>query len=203
MSPNQKSFMLKIKDDFYLRWPQIEDTEALFLIFSTQHSYLSQWLDWPLRLTTKEDCERYIQRFVTDMHQGKAIPLVLIYQEQLVGMCDLDIKSPVVRNAELSYWLAEKAQGKGLMTLACETLIHYGFVQAQLNRIYLRFKHHAPTGQENTRSRAMAERLGFTYEGIEREGGMTQGVFMDMVCYSMLAREWQAISGQLNMKKKG
>jgi len=39
----------------------------------------------------------------------------------------------------------------------------------------------------------MAERLGFSYEGNQRQGGATKGVYMDMVVYSLIAPEWCAM----------
>jgi hypothetical protein len=60
----------------------------------------------------------------------------------------------------------------------------------KLNRLALKFKH-VNKDNENIRSRRVVERLGFTQEGILRQDGMTKGVMMDMVMYSLLAEEWR------------
>jgi ribosomal-protein-serine acetyltransferase len=45
----------------------------------------------------------------------------------------------------------------------------------------------------NQRSRALAERLGFTLEGIRRQGWVnSDGEPVDMAAYSLLASEWRA-----------
>ena len=46
-------------------------------------------------------------------------------------------------------------------------------------------------GTENARSRAVPERLGFTYEGIAREEGRGSGGFYDLAVYGLLEREWR------------
>jgi ribosomal-protein-serine acetyltransferase len=43
---------------------------------------------------------------------------------------------------------------------------------------------------DNTRSRAIPERLGFTQEGILREAKRIRGRFEDAALYSMLASDW-------------
>ncbi|MCK4971173.1 MAG: GNAT family N-acetyltransferase, partial [Thermoplasmata archaeon] len=43
----------------------------------------------------------------------------------------------------------------------------------------------------NTRSNDLVRRLGFTYEGIQRETYKLQGRYEDLGVHSMLAEEWR------------
>jgi ribosomal-protein-serine acetyltransferase len=54
-----------------------------------------------------------------------------------------------------------------------------------LNRIELK------AAVENLRSRAVAEKLGFTKEGIAREAELVNNKFLDLTLYSMLSSEWR------------
>lgn len=72
----------------------------------------------------------------------------------------------------MGYSLAERAQGKGLMTEACRAGIDYIFKEVRLHRIMANYM---PT---NVRSAAVLERLGFTIEGTAKS-------------YLYLAGEWQ------------
>ena len=72
------------------------------------------------------------------------------------------------------------------MTRACRALVDHGFHDMGLHRIEIRV---APG---NTRSRAVAERLGFTQEGVLRDAAWLYDHYVDYVVYGMLSNEWQA-----------
>ena len=89
------------------------------------------------------------------------------------------------RRAEFGYWLGEEFQGHGIMTAAARAMLAHLFTEMELNRAEL----HIRTG--NTRSRAVAERLGFTREGIQRQANWSNGKPVDMACYALLREEWE------------
>ena len=66
-------------------------------------------------------------------------------------------------------------------------LIDIGFDEFGLHRIEIR------AGLENTRSRAVPERLRFTYEGSEREGSRGSRGSYDLAVYGLLDREWRDV----------
>ncbi|MBI4220372.1 MAG: GNAT family N-acetyltransferase, partial [Chloroflexi bacterium] len=45
---------------------------------------------------------------------------------------------------------------------------------------------------DNIRSRAIPERLGFTFEGVQRQAALVNGKYQDLAIYSLLASEWNA-----------
>lgn len=50
-------------------------------------------------------------------------------------------------------------------------------------------------GVDNLRSRAVPERLGFTFEGVARGGERGSGGYYDLAVYAILEDEWGASSG--------
>lgn len=70
------------------------------------------------------------------------------------------------------------------MTKCCKALIDYGFHELKLQRIEIR------AIQENLRSRAIPERLGFSQEGLIRQSIKLYDKFCDSVVYGLLASEW-------------
>ncbi|HEY3375968.1 MAG TPA: GNAT family protein [Armatimonadota bacterium] len=82
--------------------------------------------------------------------------------------------------------MAEEFQGKGLMTRAGKKVLTHLFETAGLNRIEVR------CDVRNSRSRALAERLGFVYEGTKRQADKIGGEFVDMHYFGLLREEWEA-----------
>jgi ribosomal-protein-serine acetyltransferase len=93
----------------------------------------------------------------------------------------------VNRSVELGYWLAADAQGSGIMTAAAAALTRHAFEALGLERVQIC----AAVG--NARSRALIERLGFTYEGVARAHYRIGDGWHDDAVYSMLAGERAAL----------
>jgi ribosomal-protein-serine acetyltransferase len=71
------------------------------------------------------------------------------------------------------------------MTAATAALIDWGFTGPwQLHRIQIQ------AGIGNAPSRAIPERLGFTWEGTRRDAGLIGERFIDLAVYGLLADEW-------------
>ena len=86
----------------------------------------------------------------------------------------------VNQTTSLEYWLDVSHQGKGIMTASCGAVIDHSFDTLRLNRILIR----SATG--NVRSRAVAERLGFTLEGVSRQAEWLYGRCVDVALYGLL-----------------
>ncbi len=185
----------QIDSDLILRLPDIDDAADLLALFEKDQEYLTYWNDWPKRMKTLQNCQDFILKHRRAYAEGKSIPAAMIYKGEIAGICSLEIQDrTVVKKAELSYWIGEDYQGKGLVTRTCESLLEHAFTSIGLNRVFLRFKH-VDDANENGRSRSVAERLGFIQEGVQRHGGVARGEFMDMVVYSILADEWSNQQG--------
>jgi ribosomal-protein-serine acetyltransferase len=77
-------------------------------------------------------------------------------------------------------------EGKGLVTTACQVMIDHAFHELGLNRVVI------SCASDNQRSRAIAEKLGFTREGILRQSDWLKDGFVDQVVYGILANEWRS-----------
>ncbi len=74
------------------------------------------------------------------------------------------------------------------MIKSCRALVNHTLVELKLNRVEIR------AAVENSKSRAIPEKLGFTNEGTLREACWLYDHFVDLVVYGMLARDWQRLS---------
>ncbi len=71
------------------------------------------------------------------------------------------------------------------MTGATRAMTQHALVDLGLNRVEIR------AAVENKKSRAIPERLGFLFEGVERDGEWLYDHFVDLAVYGMLAADWR------------
>ena len=120
----------------------------------------------------------------TKFAEGKQLPLTIFWDNEPVGSIGL----MVTREhsiGEIGYWLDKAYTGRGIMTRACNYVIRQAFEEWLLNRVEIW------CGVENTPSRAIPERLGFTREGTLRQAYWVNGAPMDVVVYAKLKDEWE------------
>jgi ribosomal-protein-serine acetyltransferase len=159
---------------------------AFLASIEENRSYWGPWLPWATTITTLEGAQNFIKRGV-NRYAEDGLPWVGIWlNNALVGGILWFPLDAYTRSTEIGYWLAERAKGKGIMTRAAKAMLGFVFDEIKVNKVAL---HAQP---ENAPSCAVAERLGFHRDGINRHGWVNQGQFVDLVIYSMLASEWAA-----------
>lgn len=87
---------------------------------------------------------------------------------------------------ELGYTLAPEAQGRGLATRAVDAVIEHLVATTAVSRF------RASLHPDNVRSAMVLERLGFVYEGTDRQSFWVDGHCSDDARYGMLVDEWRA-----------
>jgi RimJ/RimL family protein N-acetyltransferase len=161
-----------------------------FAVVDAERERLREWLPWVDLTVSTEDSRRFLEMVERQDAAGEGLHCVIELDGSFAGFVDLRI-TPILRSGEVGYWLAEEAVGRGVITRAVAELFDIGFDAFGLHRIQLQ----AATG--NTRSRAVAERLGMHYEGIRREAEELPQGFVDLAVYSTLAHEWPGAGAAL------
>ena len=165
-----------------LRMLEVRHAEPLFALIELnreRHPEIPQ-------LSSLEATRTYIKRDLALFAENKGLGIGIWYQGDLAGVVRYHEINWTNRSAELGYWLGAAFEGKGLVTTACQVMIHRAFNELGLNRVVINC---AP---ENQKSRAIAEKLGFTQEGILRQSDWLKDGFVDQVVYGMLANEWRS-----------
>lgn len=168
-----------------LRPLNLRDAKALFALVEVDRPRLARWLPWPEANLSVQDSRAYILRVRTQARAGLAESYGLWWKGRLVGIAGFVWIDAAHRSAAIGYWLAQEAEGHGLMTAAVKALLRHGFRALGLNRIEIR------AGVRNHRSRAIPRRLGFRHEGTLRQAERLGDRFVDHAVYSLLASEWQ------------
>jgi ribosomal-protein-serine acetyltransferase len=179
-------FRLAVAPGIEIRLFQMRDAEAVFAVVDRNREYLRQWLPWVDHTHSAEDVRQFIARvlaqFAADQGPQAGIWIEGDYRGS-VGCHPVDWAN---RSCSIGYWIEAAQQGKGVITRCCATLLDYLFDEMGLHRVEIR------CGAGNTRSCAIPERLGFTREGVARQGEWVNDRWVDLVVWGMLEEEWRA-----------
>lgn len=172
---------MKISDDIQLRPLQFGDAIDIYQTIDSQREYLRRWL--PFVDSTKSV---YVtQEFVSYSLKTEDEVFTIRRNGQFIGLIGFKATDKENCRTEIGYWLSQEQQGRGIMSCAVMQLCQYAFEKLGMNRIQIK------CAVGNTPSSNIPKRLGFVFEGIEREGELfPDGNFADIEVYSLLKREY-------------
>ena len=143
---------------------------------------MGEWLPFVKFTQQVSDTGDFIQSL--ENTELKDLTFAIYFKNKFAGIIGLKDPDYDNKKAEIGYWLSEKYQHKGIMTMSAKRLIQYAFDELQMNRIQLK----AAIG--NIKSQQIAIRLGFTYEGTERAGELHEHGFVDLMQFGLLKKEF-------------
>ena len=142
-----------------LRPLQGGDGKALFEAIEESIDQLRLWLPWVRGASlTEEELEMHARRFYAQFVLREALHLAVFSGVELIGMCGLKNLRWDIPSCELGYWFRTSTHRKGFATEAVNAITRYAFSQIGMRRLVI------TCDDENTRSCAIPERLGFTLE---------------------------------------
>nr|BBH86518.1 ribosomal-protein-serine acetyltransferase [Thermosporothrix sp. COM3] len=178
-------FTWNLDGDMTLQVLELRHAPEFLAFVQENRAYLAEWLGWADEIRTIGAARAFIQHGLTSLSEG-GLPRVGIWLDgRLVGGILFFPVDPLTRATEVGYWLGRAATGRGVMTRALKAMLHYAFDLVGVNRVGLQ------ADVRNSRSRAVAERLDFTFEGVRRQSWQVRGELCDMATYSLLAAEWR------------
>ena len=172
-------FFREIDRDIKLSLSIPQYAEELFQLTNNNRDFLKQWLPWLDNVRESSDTREFIELQLLKFQQGKALPVTIFYQDRIAGVLGylIDRANNI---GYIGYWLGQEYNGKGIMTKSVRELIEIGHMYYSLDRIEIR------CAVENTRSRAIPERLGFKNEGTIRHAAKVDDRYQDHVVYGLL-----------------
>jgi RimJ/RimL family protein N-acetyltransferase len=133
---------------------------------------------------SREDTKRWIEMCInkTNGYEQKAI---LDQDGNHIGWVDLKNVDRLNKHAELGIAIGDKRYwGKGYGLSAMRKMLEYGFMQMDLNKIWLRVE------VDNEKAIRSYKRIGYVEEGILRQDRLRKGVFVDRLRMSILKEEF-------------
>lgn len=125
---------------------------------------LRPWMPWARIIPTPEQSEASIRRSRLEFLERKDLRLLLFKKDsgELVGSSGLHRIDWQTRKFEIGYWIRTSCSKQGYITEAVNAITDFAVQQLQANRIEIR------CDSRNTQSARIAERSGYTLEGIMR-----------------------------------
>lgn len=129
--------------------------------------------------------ESWISTHADAWAQRRAVSFAIISRDEgtLLGAIGLGLE-PEHATAELGYWIAHPAWGRGYATEAARAVVDFGFRELQLNRVHARFF------ARNPASGRVLAKVGFRSEGTSPQAVRRFGRFEDVVFCGLLRRDW-------------
>lgn len=178
-------FPYQVDDEIVLYPVEIRFAPEMFALVDRNRAYLRQYQNWPDRIITMSDMRALIRHAAHKAEHGDGIDTLICYRDHPVGKIGLVQIDWTNQMCEIGYWLIEAAQGRGIITRSCYAIVDYAINQLNLNRVDIR------CAAENTRSRAIPERMGFRFMGKLSMKIWLHGAMQDEVLYSMSRTRWR------------
>lgn len=190
------SLTLPVDESLILRQVEPRYAAETFAVIDRNREHLSRWMAWPALTKTVADSEAYAQRTLDEFENRKQLALHVVENDKIIGGTgwtdwqEGDIQGAQYASADIGYWLAADATGRGVMTRCVRRLLDAAFGEFALHRITIRCE------VGNAASSAIPRRLGFHFEGTLRHVCRYADRWIDHELYAMLAEDWEPAAGR-------
>jgi len=165
-----------------LRLWRDEDVPAI--VDACRDEEMALWLDRLPSPYRVEDARTWLESVAANWRDGTLASFAVadVAGDGAVGSISMGVTSSDDRVAEIGYWLAREARGRGVMTRALRLISAWAFDEVGIERLYLR------ADPDNRASCAVAERAGYVFEGVRRSEHFNarRGCRVDHAVYSLL-----------------
>ncbi len=179
-------FQLRVDDEIVLVLAEERHAQAMTDLIVRNQARLARWEPWAEHPATLESTRAYIRSALEDFVRGRQVSTIIALDggRKFIGRCGMRINT-FVGTGDIGYWIDGEYEGRGIATRSSRALISAIFEEHGLAKVELR------TSVGNARSRAVAGRLGFAYEGIMPGGLQFLHRADDVAMYGVTARQWQ------------
>lgn len=198
MEEHQSYILMDFPDSFeterlFIRLPLPGDGEFIHEAIMESLDHLKPWMPWAQEPPTKEKSEINVRKAHCSFLARQDLRFHLFHKEtkMFIGSSGLHNIDWSVPKFEIGYWCRSSCVGNGYITESVRGLTVFAFEILGANRVEIR------CDQKNRQSRRVAERLGFSLEGIFRNYRLTvNGELEDTCIYSMTPDEFRSMTSE-------
>ncbi|HEX6506580.1 MAG TPA: GNAT family protein [Chloroflexota bacterium] len=165
-----------------------DDAPAMFEAIQESIEHLRPWMPWADTYHTVEDSVEYIRQCQVRFQLRTDFPMGTFLRSDgtYLGGTGLHVGDAGVPSFEIGYWIRSSAQGHGYVTEAARLLTMHAFDAMGAQRMMIQCE------ARNERSKRIPERLGYAFEGRERNVRRdTSGNLTDALIYAMIPEDYR------------
>lgn len=176
--------IIEIDKNIALKEVILEDAATIWQAIDSHRDELRTWLPFVDRLNKVEDEEAFVRSVLEVPEAERNLTFVIDAGGKMAGLIGFTLTDSLNHRTEIGYWLLPGYRKKGIMTACVKQLCRWAVDHREMNRVQIK------CAVGNLPSNAIPRRLGFTFEGTERDGELlVSGKYTDIHVYSILKRE--------------
>lgn len=178
-------FSINLNDDIKLKLLTNKDKIEFFNLINKNREHLEYFMPRISENKSIEDTEKVINLFLEQLIENNGFRAGIVYKDKLVGITGLKYIDWINKKTEVMYWVDKDNLGKGITTKCVKKILDMIFNEYGLNKVVLK------TSIENKGSIRIAEKCGFTLEGISKSGELLLNGFTDVCIYNVLKNDYE------------
>lgn len=177
-------FYIDVDENIKLKLLLNMEKDIFYNLININREYLEVYMPRIRENKSVEDTERVINLFLEQLCQNNGFRAGIYYDEELVGVIGLKYIDWINKKTEIMYWVDKNHLGQGISTKCTIKVLELVFNYYNLNKAILKISSH------NKASIRVAEKCGFSLEGLSREDELLTDGFTDVCVYSILKSEF-------------
>lgn len=171
---------IRVNSKIELETLKLSMTDVIFEAIDRDRDFLNRWLPFVDYTQNASDTEYFIKSVMNQPGRKRDEVYSIWHKQEFAGLIGFKETDWINRKTELGYWLTKRMQGKGIVTACMEKLLRFAFQKLNMNRVQVK------VAVGNLKSAAIPKKLGFKFEGIERQGERHKNRYFDLEVYSLL-----------------
>jgi ribosomal-protein-serine acetyltransferase len=177
-------FFINVSEDIKLKLLTYIDCKNFYELTINNSKHLEHFLPRISENKSIEDTQKVINIFLNQLADNNGFRSGIIYENKLVGIVGLKYIDWINKKTEIMYWVDKDSQGKGITTKCVNKLIDIAFNQYGINKVIIK------SSISNKASIRIAEKCGFTLEGICKSDELLSDGYTDICYYSLLKDDY-------------
>lgn len=178
-------FYMSVSDQIRLQILTDKDAEEFFNLIDKNKDHLRGFMPRIMETKSIEDSRKVINIFLTQLVENNGFRAAIYHNTDMVGVAGLKYIDWINKKTEIMYWVDQDYLGQGITTACVNKLLEVSFNEYKLNKVIIK------SSVDNSPSNRIAEKCGFSLEGVSKDDELLDRGYTSINVYSLLKRTWR------------